>query len=215
MFRRRSDVIDEKLEARIRQWLDIEEIKKLQSKYQHLLHMYDWEGIVGLFATGTDDISAEIGQSGLFVGSEGVRRFFTQRMPSPRRGRKGTLLLHMAVNPVIEVSSDGKRARGLWHGPGYYTLAESGGPKADITLGKYAMDYIKEDDEWKFQHLKWYNFTTFNGFWKKQPEDEGVAKTLRDAYAAYQPDRSGTVPPGYDPDKVDNIPQPPLPEPLP
>ena len=82
-------MITDELEARIRRWLDVEEIKQLQSKYQHLLHMYDWEGIVGLFATKTDDISAEIGQSGLFVGARGVRRFFTERMPSPRRGKKG------------------------------------------------------------------------------------------------------------------------------
>ena len=207
-------MITDELEARIRYWLDIQEIKELQSRYQHLLHMYDWDGIVDLFAKTTPNVSAEIGQSGLFVGAEGIKRFFTERIPSPRRGKKGTLLLHFALNPVIEVSKDGQKAKGLWHGPGYYTRTDSGATEADITLGKYSCDFIKEDGQWKFQHLKWYNFITLTSFWKQKPGEEGVSKSLLEAYAAYPPDKPGTIPEGYDPDKEVNTPQPPLPEPM-
>ena len=208
-------MISNELEARIRRWLDIEEIKEVQSRYQHFVHMYDWAAIVELFAKKAPDISAEIGQSGLFVGAKGVERFFTQRMPSPRRGRKGTLLFHIAINAIIEVSKDGKTAKGVWHGPGIYVGTDSGTPEADITLGKYAIDYIKEDGKWKIWHLKWYDFIRLTSFWKQKAGDEGVGKSLREAYGAYQPDRPGTISEGYDPDKEENIPQPPLPEPMP
>ncbi|MFC1942770.1 nuclear transport factor 2 family protein [Chloroflexota bacterium] len=202
------------LEVRIQRLEDLEEIKKLQSTYQHLLHMYDWEGIVDLFAKKAPDISAEIGDSGLFVGAVGVKRFFTGRMPSPRRGRKGTLLLHLALNPVIEVSKDGKTANGLWHGPGIYFGTDSGSPEADITLGKYSCGFIKEDGKWQFRHLKWFYYARIPNFWKQKSGEEGVGKSLGDAYAAYQPDKPGTIPPGYDQNKEDNCPQPPLPKPM-
>jgi hypothetical protein len=202
----------DQLEARIRRLEDIEEIKDVQSRYQHLLHMYDWDGIVDLFAKNSPDVSVEIAQSGLFVGAESIKRFFTQRLPSPRRGRKGTLLLHIAVNPLIEVSKDGKTARGVWHGPGMYVGTDRGTPEADITLGKYGCDFIKEDGKWKFRHLKWYDFAKFPSFWKRKPEEKGVNIGLWEAYAAYKPDKPGTIPVGYDPNRVKNTPLPPPPK---
>jgi len=62
--------------------------------------------------------------------------------------------------------------------------------------------------------MKWYNFTTFTSFWKQIPGEEGVARSLREAYAAYKPDKPGTIPEGFDPNRVDNVPQPPPPEPI-
>ena len=204
-------MISNELEATLRRWVDIEEIKEVQSRYQHLLHMYDWDGIVNLFAKNAPDVSAEIGQSGLFVGAEGINRFFTQRLPSPRRGKKGTLLLHIAVNPLIEVSKDGKTATGVWHGPGIYIGTDRGRPEADITLGKYGCDFIKEDGKWKFLHFKWYNFAKLPSFWEQKPEQGGVGISLREAYADYAPDKPGAIPAGYDPNRVENTPLPPLP----
>ena len=178
------------LEARIRRLEDIEEIKMLQSRYQHFIHTYDWEGIVDLFAKKAPDVSAEIGQSGLFVGTEGIKRFFTERMPSPRRGRKGTLLFHIAVNPVIEVSKDGKTAKAVWLSPGIETSGQHN--LQCWGWGKYYCDYIKEDGKWKFWHLKWYQTfeTPIEKGWIHQQE-VGVIGTWRTP-EFFPPDKPST-----------------------
>ena len=137
------------LEARIRRLEDIDEIRRLQSRYQHFLHMYNWEAIEDMFATDTPDVTIEIDNSGVYEGTAGVKRMF-ERIASARKGRKGTLLLHTAINPVIEVSKDGKTAKGLWHSPFLAVATEQGKPSAAIGVGKYGMDYVKEDGKWKF-----------------------------------------------------------------
>jgi hypothetical protein len=207
-------MMSEELEARISRWLDILEINEIQSKYQHFLFMYNWDGIVDLFAKKAPDVSAEIAQSGLYVGATGVKRFFTERIPSPRIGKKGTLLLHIAVNPIIEVSKDGKMAKGVWIGPGIYIRTDKGIPEADITLGKYGCDFLKEDGKWKLWHLKWYDHARLHSFWEQKSKEQGAHEGLREAYAAYQPDQPSTIPIGYNPNREENVPLPLPPDPM-
>ena len=95
-----------------------------------------------------------------------------------------------------------------------YVVTDRGKPESDIILGKYGCDFIKEDKKWKFLHMKWYDFARFASFWEQKPKDEGVGKGLLDAYADYKSDKPGTIPVGYDPNRVENTPLPPLPEPM-
>jgi hypothetical protein len=198
------------LEARIRRLEDIEEITKLQSRYQHLLLMYDWPAIEALFARKAADVSVEISDSGVYVGTTGVKRMF-ERIWSARKGKTGTVLLHHAVNPVIEVNKDGKTAKGLWHSPSTLIATDNGKPVTSMGLGKYQVDYIKEDGEWKFWHMKYYHIIAMDKIW----EDKGmgaVQRSLRSAYSAFKPDRPRTLETRYDPDKA-VIFQPPPPKP--
>ncbi len=201
----------DELEARIRRLEDIDEITKLQSRYQHLLIMYDWPAIEDLFARKVSDVSVEISDSGVYEGTAGIKRNF-QRIWSARKGRKGTILLHMAVNPVIEVAKGGKTARGLWHSPSILVAADNGKPVAAMGIGKYEIDYIKEDGRWKFWHMKYYQILSMDKIW----EEKGVSavrRSLKEAYAAFKPDRPPTYHMPYDPDK-EVIFQPPPPEPV-
>ncbi len=59
--------------------------------------------------------------------------------------------------PVIEVAGDGKSAKGLWHCQGAYNNVESAGPVAYWTWGYFAVDFIKEGDDWKIWHLLYVN----------------------------------------------------------
>ena len=67
-------------------------------------------------------------------------------------------VMHTQETPVIEVAGDGKTAKGIWYSIG---LAVNGNVSADgqasISTGwmweKYAVDFVKEDGEWRIWHL--------------------------------------------------------------
>ena len=53
------------------------------------------------------------------------------------------------TSPIIEVAFDGQTAKGLWYVFGETTEVYSKGPKAAWNFGKCAVDFIKEDGQWK------------------------------------------------------------------
>ena len=86
--------------------------------------------------------------SGVYEGLESVTRFWITIFDDDKIGA-GHLAIHMTVNPVIEISPDRTRAKGLWHSHGYCSLPMEGALKQFLCLGKYDMEYVKEDGRWK------------------------------------------------------------------
>lgn len=75
-------------------------------------------------------------------------------------GAGSAYTIHTQTTPIIEVAGDGKTAKGLWYSPGISTNAvfkngkvETGG---NWFFEKYAVDFIKEDGEWKIWHIGMY-----------------------------------------------------------
>lgn len=65
----------------------------------------------------------------------------------------GSLSVDSLSTPVIELAADGQTAKGLWYqGGGGFELTVRG-PKAYWNWGRIAVDFIKEDGEWKIWHL--------------------------------------------------------------
>jgi hypothetical protein len=58
------------------------------------------------------------------------------------------LILHMTVNPYIEIAADGRSARSHWLSPGAAGSATS----ASWIWGPYYVDYVKEDGVWRIAH---------------------------------------------------------------
>ena len=201
----------EELEARITRVEDILEIWKLQSKYSHYHHMCYWDKIPDLFAQKTPGVTVEVSDSGVFEGIEGVREFYASP-EGPHKlmsSKPGWIGLHMTVNPVIEISKDGKTAKGLWHSPGLLM-----GPYKEKWVplwvyGKYANDYVKEDGKWKFWHFHFY--LTFRCPYKEGWVEEPVVVSMR-GWPGFAPDKPTTYYRPYQPDKV-TIFEPPPPEP--
>jgi hypothetical protein len=54
--------------------------------------------------------------------------------------------MHTNLTPVIEISGDGKTAKGVW-----YSLGVNGNDMA--VPEKYAADFVKEDGKWKIWHF--------------------------------------------------------------
>ena len=197
----------EKLEARMRRLEDILEIEKLQSRYQHYLSLGKADKVRELFAQ-KNRVSLEAGDSGVIEaeGSEEIRKklFLGTGDKLKTVGRYSE---NHAVNPVIEVSKDGKTAKGVWFSPGIGTFASMN--LQGWEWGKYDMDYVKEDGKWKIRHLRWYQTfeTPFEKGWLYQQEF-GSMRTR-----GIPPDKETTRHMPYSPYRINYmLPEPPEPD---
>jgi hypothetical protein len=156
---------------------DYIEIWKLQSMYSHLYHMGKMSRIPSLFAQKTPGVTLEIEDSGVYEGIKSVERFWSTVFSDQKARSAGHLALHMTVNPIIEINKAGTMAKGVWHSHGYCAMGRSpAGPKQFLCLGKYDMEYIKEDDRWKI--LKFAYRQTFMSSYEKGWVEEPVAASI-------------------------------------
>ena len=147
---------------------DYLEIWKLQSLYSHLYHVGRRRDVPALFAQKTPGVTLEMEDSGVYEGLESVTRFWNTVFDDKKIGA-GHLAIHMTVNPVIEINPDRTRAKGLWHSHGYCSFPVEGALKQFLCLGKYDMEYVKEDGQWKI--LKFAYRQTF-----MCPYEEGLGR---------------------------------------
>ena len=107
----------EQLAARVQYLEDMAAIQQLQSKYLQLLFTQDYDKIVDqCFARKAEDVSVEFSDSGVYKGSDSVRRLYadferTKRIP-------GFFTMHLMVDPYIVIARDGRTARSSWMSPG-------------------------------------------------------------------------------------------------
>ena len=127
---------------------DYLEIWKLQSLYSHLYYIGQRSKVPALFAQKTPGITLEIEDTGVYEGIESITRFWNTIFDDKKIGA-GNLAIHMTVNPLIEINRDGTKARGIWHSHGYCSFVSLGSYKQFLCLGKYDMEYVKEDGQWK------------------------------------------------------------------
>jgi hypothetical protein len=173
------------LTARVQRLEDLLEIQGLQSKYIHYLFKQRFDRIVDeCFAQKLSDVSVEFSDSGVYRGLESVRSLYksfevTKTIP-------GFFILHMTVNPVIEISADGLSARSHWLSPGAAGTDRS----ASWIWGPFYVDYVKEDGRWRIAHSNLVPVfrNRYETSWA-QAQDHG---TVRGVLAA-QPDEPSTL----------------------
>ncbi len=138
----------ERLGRRVRHLEDELAIQKLQSKYAHYLFTQRYDRIVEeCFALHSDDVTLEFSDSGVYRGLESIRAVYRDFEAAKRR-IPGFFILHMAVNPYIEVARDGRSARSHWLSPG----AVGSNSSAGWVWGPYYIDYVTEHGEWRILH---------------------------------------------------------------
>ena len=139
----------EPLLKRLQYLEDVQLIEKLQSKYIHLLFTQRFDRIVDeVYAHKAADVSVEFSDSGVYRGLSGVTALYqafnkTKEIP-------GFFILHMTVNPYIQISADGLQARSHWLSPG----ASNSKNGASWIWGPYYVDYVKEDGQWRILHAR-------------------------------------------------------------
>ena len=137
----------EELGARLQRLEDQLELQKLQAKYAHFLFTQRFDRIVDeCFAKRLPDVSVEFSDSGVYRGLDNIRALYAAFAAT--KGIPGFFILHMAVNPYIEIAADGQSARSHWLSPGAAGSATS----ATWIWGPYYVDYVKEDGAWRIAH---------------------------------------------------------------
>jgi hypothetical protein len=127
---------------------DMTAIQKLQSKYVHYLFTQRYDRIVEeLYSHTNPDVSVEFSDTGVYRGLESLKTLYaaferTKSIP-------GFFIMHMTVNPYIEISHDGMRAKSHWLSPGAANSSTNG---SSWIWGPYYVDYIKENGEWRILH---------------------------------------------------------------
>jgi hypothetical protein len=150
------------------------QVENLFNRYMYLHNAFQDEQIIPLWVKrGTPGIRARYTNAGQYTDYESVIRYHQGR-PSP----EGKLILHYTTTPVIEVAKDGQTAKGVWlmagsesgltdpevakESPEYmYSPGEVLGKKvwAHWVWCKYAIDFLRQDGEWKIWKFRCYELT--------------------------------------------------------
>jgi hypothetical protein len=135
----------QQLMARVQRLEDILEIQKLQSRYAHHLLRLDADKIMDecFVKSPTADATLEFSDSGVYKGLAKIRQVYkdfegAKKIP-------GFFLMHLTVNPYIEIAADGMSATSHWMSPG----AVGSNTSARWVWGPYYVDYIKESGQWR------------------------------------------------------------------
>jgi hypothetical protein len=194
----------DRLEAQNRYLMDYIAIWKVQSLYTHHMNRGAVKAIVDLFAD-SPDVEIELSNKGVLRGRDAPHRYFLrtgtkQPITSDIAARPpGSLVLHTAVNPAIEINSSGTRAKAVWLSPGITNLRADNQPIAAWNFGKYEMEYLKQNGQWKILAFRWHQMflSPYDQGWVKQNIDPGNSGTpippdrpsAPDFYAPYKPDK--------------------------
>jgi hypothetical protein len=162
---------------------DIIAIINLQATFNYCLELNNTDRIVDeLFAQHDSQVRCEIADSGAYEGIASIRSFWQARHSiQSARGYLGTVMLE---TPYVQLSEDGKQARGIWHafGPQSVRVAaddaveETAGAEGKLTatwyMGKYQNEYVKEDGQWRIKslHALKYMQSPYDKSWVEEPD---------------------------------------------
>lgn len=144
-------------EEKIQRAYDVIQIKNAMARhaFYHAASRHDIE-METLWAHNAPNVSWGNGM-GFQVGRDVVWDYYVR--PHIGHGCKpGEMFMHTLTTPVIEIAEDGQTAQAMWYTPGFGTGTGPGaGPDAQASgqwmYERYAIDFIKEDGEWKIWHF--------------------------------------------------------------
>jgi hypothetical protein len=158
------------LQARVTALQDINDIKRLQRAYGYYLDAGQWDKVAGLFSR---DGTVEIGLDGVYRGRQRVYQYLLAAGGGHLGLAPGQVNQYLQLMPVINLSADGRSAKGTWRA---VILAGQPGKGAWWGEGPYENEYVKEDGVWKISALHWYQtlMTPYdNGGWARNADANG------------------------------------------
>lgn len=160
-------------EQLVDRWEDQRELKNLMGKYAMSLLLKKENTVFETFWSTRDDICYGV-NNGWYNGREAIAGYyaaiaegtalkaeiFKKAFADKLEGKTdeeiygmGALTVKPMGTPVIEVATDGKTAKGLWYAQGSYCDVTPSGPVAFWTFETFAVDFIREGDQWKIWHM--------------------------------------------------------------
>lgn len=129
------------LEARMKRFEDLEEIKQLKYKYQRCLDTKDWEGLAETFTS--DAITSYSDGQYSFQGLDRIMEFLRSSPLGENRIFTG---VHHVHHPEIKITSE-TTATGIW---AMYNYMVNKKQKSGLRiLGYYRDEYVKINGTWK------------------------------------------------------------------
>lgn len=140
------------LQDRLQNLEDIKEIKTLQRKYGYYLDTSKWDEIIDLFSD--DAESLELADSGVYLGKEGIKKFFL--IMRKKSATPGYLHVVLQLQGIVDVEPSRKTAKGTWQAIALLALPVKGEIRPMMGHGVYVADYVREKDKWLFKKLNYY-----------------------------------------------------------
>ena len=132
----------EELEREITRLEDIQAIKELQMKYGYYMDSHHRQEVFDLFSEDTESI--EIESTGLFLGKEGVRKFFLDNdLLQPGQSEvPGWVNIRIFMDqPVIDIDPSGTTAKGRWSTWLAEAMVVGGIPRQQWVHGYYVFKF--------------------------------------------------------------------------
>ena len=140
-------------EEKIQRAYDVLQIKNVMARhaYLHAASRHDIE-METLWSHKKENVSWG-NMAGFQIGRDVVWDYYVRPhvgvTPEP-----GCMFMHTLTTPIIEIAEDGETAQAMWYTPGYGTGGPGGGePSGNWMYERYAIDFVKEDGEWKIWHF--------------------------------------------------------------
>lgn len=165
---------NKKLQLEVTRAQDIAAIQNVMGRYETIHNSQDISKSWELFADMPDTYTQIAGMRKI-EGYENVVKSWQSQVPGSNPGSplNGTMLEHPLSSPVIVVAGDGQTAKATFVSLGHETHynAQTGEYDPEWAYGKYAIDFIKQNGEWKIWHHRWFRFfrTSFYTAWSDQP----------------------------------------------
>jgi hypothetical protein len=84
-----------------------------------------------------------------------MNKLFPDIEPVKENEGIGDMVIHLLTTPYITIAGDGQTAKGLWYGPSICCEIDYNGEPVPVSImEKCAVDFIKEDGEWKIWHYR-------------------------------------------------------------
>ena len=131
-----------RMENRIQQLEDREEIGQLLMDYGRYLDERDFDSFSKLFA---EEDGEWIGGMGKARGRRAIREFMEKEI-GDNRGETATPNFHLFMNKRIDVDDDGASATSKW----VFVIRDKEGQPQPFYLGHYEDRFVREKGQWRF-----------------------------------------------------------------
>ena len=131
--------------------MDLAEISQLLNKYVYMLTTMDFDHIFEeCFSQTREDVSIQASDSGVYIGPEHIKERFFGKFMGYLKEVPGAFTMHLACNPVIEISSDRSAAKSVALSPGCATDPQD---RDSLWIwGSFRDEYIRENGQWRILH---------------------------------------------------------------
>ncbi len=148
----------------------VRDVKRLQDTYAQYSQFGLWDEMAALFAADAELIRGE----DRVKGQAAIGRYFLDTFGGGRHGLpEGGLHTQLSMRPLINVSADGRTAKGRWW---EWSMTGRLGGNADWAGGIYENEFVREDGVWKFSRAHYYPMIAgpYETGWRTVHDDQKV-----------------------------------------